>query len=122
MLKTKNLMIEDWVNIMIVGYDNPVQIKEIGQFWVKVTQDDKDYGIILVQPILLTPEILEKNGFIKSYDDSFSPKYTLNYEGISFSLKYARSVFQWLGSLDIKYVHELQHLLKICGINKKIEL
>ena len=72
--------------------------------------------------IPLTTEFLEKNGFVESHVNGCFSLYTLIYDGISFSLKYVRSVFQWLGPLDFKYVHELQHALKLCGIKKEIEL
>lgn len=74
-------------------------------------------------PIPLTPEILEKNGFTKDLDlDNVHYWFTLIDEHIRFSILHVRNVFQWLGPLDFKYVHELQHALRLCGIKKEIEL
>ena len=75
--------------------------------------------------IPLTPEILKKNGF-SSYNNS------------SFQLRDNGMYISWrnIGRLNIsygcspitsvhikcKYVHQLQHALKLCGINKSIKL
>ena len=125
-MKAKELMIGDWVNIIIVGYDNPVQIKEIGQFWVKVTQDDEDYGVSLVQPILLTPEILEKNGWVKNL---YSAESYDNEELEHLSLwvgEDGKNKWWWHVGVElvtpINYVHEFQHALRLCGIEKEIIL
>lgn len=135
-MRIKELMIADWVNIMIDEYDNPVQIKEIGQFWVKVTQDDNHYGIILVQPILLTPEILEKNGFRKSVSppgihakcyeiEDKDKKYCLtiaNYNRYKRLLLNVDSEDSECFNIKCDYVHQLQHALRLCGIEKEIIL
>jgi hypothetical protein len=124
-MKATDLMIGDWV---LYGHRFAI-IKELynghvtilcsinGQNeYVEETYDN-------IEPITLTPEILERNGFFKSCDhDGIHYKYTLISDGIGFSLKYVRNVFQWLGPLDFKYVHELQHALKLCGIENEIEL
>ena len=99
--------------------------------------------------IPLTPEILEENGFIKDenegangttyhtliptgYDaNSYTIQITLYKEpicGVSVLLK----IWGWVppynaGTNDIhlcsvNYVHELQHALKLCGIEKEITL
>ena len=87
-----------------------------------------------LQPIPLTPEILEKNGFVKAQMVSDTPPYDKDEEGnMHFSLN--ESFWGWwqqnqiflipangLGWLELKYVHELQHALKLCGIEKTIEL
>lgn len=125
MLTEKELMIDDWVmyNPNVFIEDEYESVKE--WFPVRINSgEDIDLAIEgCYTPIPLTTDILEKNGFRKELDDDgvhFS--YTLITDGISFSLKYALSVFQWLGPLDFKYVHELQHALKLCEIKKEIEL
>ena len=76
-----------------------------------------------VEPIPLTPEILEKNGFVP---DNFSPYYLSIEDGsIRFSehqyglyCNILRSYQRYDGVCN--YVHELQHALKLCGIDKEI--
>lgn len=87
-----------------------------------------------IQPIPLTPEILEKNGFIKASMVSDTPPYDKDEEGnMHFSLN--EKFWGWwqpnntflipangLGWIEFKYVHELQHALILCGISKEIIL
>ena len=87
---------------------------------------DKDdiysYNIDELKPIPLTPEILEKNGFTKELENGSHYRFALIDGHIKISILYARGVFEWLGPLDFKYVHELQHALRLCGIKKEIAL
>ena len=122
-MEAKDLMIGDWVNIAVEEYNNPTRIREIGPFWVKVIKDEMEYGNILVTPIPLTTEILEKNGFVYDSEDKL-------FEDIypRISMLYAQYRLVENGGInygemsEIKYVHELQHVLRLCGIDKDIEL
>lgn len=122
-MTTNELMLGDWVSykgkmpckITAICKDTAVVDNDSAQEWMI------DYDKLT--PITLTPEILEKNGFKKELsEDNNHYRFILIYDGIKFSLLYARSVFQWLGPLDFKYVHELQRALKLCGIKKEIDL
>ena len=99
----------------------------------------------LLRPILLTPEILEKNGW---YHAKFHGSYGRKAmridgcykdelpKGVDNALSFAQwsidekfmyhmlEIFMWVGSIHLKieYVHELQHALRLCGIKKEIEL
>ena len=97
------------------------------------TQFDGGIWCDYLDPIPLTLEILEKNGFEKQGFDGWD--YTFGTEadnghvlwrtdyGIphlmieSYSSKYGD-----FRSFGIQYVHELQHALKLCGINLEIKL
>ena len=73
----------------------------------------------LLQPIPLTPEILEENGFERvngEYQDVFYV-----YDGIELLIDDVYTLFGQC-KMPIKYVHELQHALRLCGINKEIEI
>ena len=78
-----------------------------------------------VEPIPLTPEILEKNGFSKSRLMGEQRHFTY-YLAPSVSLLaiYDADFSLCIGDCAryIKYVHELQHALRLCGIDKEIEL
>ena len=102
-MEINELMVGDWVNIAIEEYNNPTRIKEIGLFWVKVIKDKMEYSNILVTPIPLTTEILEKYGFLYEVANAFA----MTTEGMT---------------IGLQNVHELQHLFKLCGITKKIDL
>ena len=76
-----------------------------------------------VEPIPLTPEVLEKN----EIDSVFKTRYKgfyLEYHaeaGMIMLYVYNNDSFQPTG-IGFKYVHELQHALRLCGIDKEIEL
>ena len=78
-----------------------------------------------LEPIPLTPEILKKNGFVPDY----SSLHYLSIENGSIRLSehqyglyctILRSCQRYDGVCN--YVHELQHALKLCGIDKEIIL
>ena len=76
-----------------------------------------------IKPIPLTPEILEKNGFVyDSKDKLFEDIYP------RISMLYAQYRLVENGGInygeisEIKYVHQLQHALGLCGIEKEIIL
>ena len=151
-MKANELMIGDWVNycgliVKVTSLYDKHGSNEIG--W-----SDKKSVLWVngcnVEPIPLTPEILEKNGFIKDAgeDDMLADVYRLlvpnGFERESFTIQvslYREQIcgvstlvkcWGWLppyngGINDIhlcsaNYVHQLQHALRICGIEKEIEL
>ena len=81
-----------------------------------------------VEPIPLTPEILEKNGFkykegeTGMYGVTTAPHYIC--DGIPFEVFCDGEPFAiWFKEpINIKYVHQLQNALRLCGIEKEIEL
>lgn len=86
-----------------------------------------------LEPIPLTPEILEKNGFEcvgkrKYYlipgDPSLAiqRKPILGAHGNTFFIGHfiEKTIFQ--GFIELTYVHDLQHALRLCGIEKEIVL
>ena len=88
----------------------------------------------LLKPIPLTPEILEKNGFKKfSLDEDeavgFCGKWWSNDGDVmvkKFKFKYMGDMF-YISSRNskisnIRSVHQLQHALRLCGINKEITI
>ena len=69
-----------------------------------------------LEPIPLTPEILEKNRFIQENESWWYKDFRIvldNSKGES--LICGRQV-------KFTYVHQLQHALRLCGIEKEIEL
>ena len=82
-----------------------------------------------IEPIPLTPEILEKNGWVK--DGYFYRHKELGYMQLGELFEHASLVFTTKCGFSysirtsprcMKYVHQLQHALRLCGIEKEIEL
>ena len=74
-----------------------------------------------LDPIPLTPEILEKNGF---KDGQFFAELLYGEWQIMCDCSHIamRHEGGWLMDIPCKYVHELQHCLKLVGIDKEIVL
>ncbi|MBQ9392014.1 MAG: hypothetical protein IJU02_07505, partial [Lachnospiraceae bacterium] len=129
-MKANELMIGDWVQVPCLT-DNV----EHYDAWYKVKQlRDCDLDVIgfkelkynEIMPIPLTAKILEKNGFGYKEEDGYMSHYYLGHRGYLANPDlhigtYNKGVY-WLNYYDnaihgIKYVHKLQHALRLCGIN-----
>ena len=119
-IKCRDLMIGDWIfnqngfpmQIVAVDEDNAYACEgnEKGPW---IFGDDEGYK---PEPIMLTSEILKKNGWKHSNrlmitridDNDFYWSEELG--GILYKNQY--------NICDCKYVHNLQHALRLCGLNK----
>lgn len=126
-MKAEELMIGDWV--MDTRSNTPLRVNP---FLAQLEVPEWD-------PIPLTPEILEKNGWHKEVDKlEYMAKYDLNQNGKNCwmiwainehnldiqrqpdDMKYNLCVHHIVIPCD--YVHQLQHALRLCGINLEIKL
>lgn len=128
----------------IVGIDRKISIEPYTVGFEYSFYDDKGKECIALnscsidrlRPIPLTTEILEKNGFeVQEQGDGKKDVWTgfgIDCEGdIEVEFQYNTpahlkidGVFkgEYYVSRNIKYVHELQHALRLCGTEKEIEL
>lgn len=126
MINIKELSVENWVKLN--------RFDEVGKI-LAVNEDcvitNIAYPVLLedIEPIPITEEILEKNG-------GFYPKGSTwmkldNHCRELWICKHTDGTY-WLYSsgdcdkdenfAEIRYVHQLQNALTLCGINKEIEL
>ena len=131
MIKAEELMIGDWVMSIHPAMPRPIKVTGI-------SEDDIGYknGILhisFIEPIPITPEILEKNGFELKPDGwlwSSEGIEDQNYIFIQFrkgcdEVRNCEINFIHKAQCTFKqmyFVHELQHALKLCRIPKNIEL
>ena len=125
-MKVNELMIDDWVLHPVSGMPDKV---------VSITSDvELDDGCFYrdVDPIPLTPEILEKNGFVEFTSDNWQ----IVIDNIMIELRAPEhNMAIWLDWNEhdtgtyASYmfprpdcVHELQHALRLCNIEKEIKL
>ena len=112
-LTAKDLMIGDYV-YRPDCYDKVVEVRKD-----TILGSDPLRGLIPIadlQPITLTAEILEKNGF-KNIDTG------LDCDGSNIYWKTNNGYSINTQDINLKFVHELQHAMRLCGINdKEIEL
>lgn len=146
-MKAKELMIGDWVRI-----DEPDKYAgATGQIQSLMyhREDDASYFNVFIQgkfgyvsrdvcsddirPIPLTTEILEKNGFENIGDDIYQLEekpcwFWVDFFIHTYGCEYDTSTYEYeddehrLKLYGIPSVHELQHALRLCGIEKEIEL
>ena len=129
-MKVEDLMLGDWVQVegipLRVGglsnYDIYVDLfrGNESEVYSQIWADEMDS----IQPIPITPEILEKNGWEHKWwwvhpstSICFQEKITGDFRVMPDTECDKRDWFT-----TIKYVHELQHLYKLCGIEKEIVL
>ena len=105
-MKANELMIGDWVYDTILKGNTKVETLSSsgikGDFHENVCDENT------FEPIPLTPEILEKNGFSRN--------------GLDIALFDRKGGDDFVGASNLQCVHELQHALRLCGIEKEIEL
>lgn len=143
-MKATELQIGDWVSCDGKCY----QIAELGGMVCLDAEKEIFASLEDITPILITPEILEKNGFWFGYitnEEDFCGSTVVGYPekgwcwdegGGSIKIIFPTKADGGLVLLDdgnfdrdmtfvfVKtvYVHELQHALKLCGIDKEITL
>lgn len=143
-MKTTNLMINDYVQLKDEYYGMPKgTIMQVAEVFIdsaycqdiNIAFEALEVPVHLLEPISLTSEILEKNGF-KSWEHGYiwkerigmggqttsatSPIEIIIYEGGHSVIMNPHDGKDFRGSID--NVHELQHALRLTGINKEIWL
>lgn len=109
-MKANELMIDDWVLDTRTG----TQLR-VNPFMAELEVPEW-------QPIPLTSEILEKNGLADDpygcyfeEDEHMALEISSSEDGIYWTIN-----FHEYGILKLEYVHQLQHALKLCRIDKEI--
>lgn len=109
-MKVNELMLGDWV--LDTRTKNPLRVNP---FMAEMEVPEW-------KPIPLTPEILEKNGLTNDpygchfkEDEYMALEISVEEEGVYWTISYNE-----YSILKLKYVHQLQHALKLCGIDKEI--
>ena len=134
-MEPKELMQFDWV--CLEDDSTPRQVDfirtgEVGLYWNKIVTPP------YIKPIPLTPEILEKNGFLANMHVYPYPYYEYEVKEIKVKVGFAfpqgdktsyKEPWVYIDServfiehLPCVFVHQLQHALRLCGIEKEIEL
>ena len=136
-MEINELQIGDWVYSTFTLSKLPckvtyLRLHESGYGSVETTNIIGVKDITSLSPILLTPEILEKNGFERAPQVSDIEPFDTDEEGNK-HYSYNKTFWGWLqpdnifcipangmGWLYLKYVHQLQHALRLYGISKEI--
>ena len=120
-MKAKDLMCGDLVLIN----NTPHKIQAIDSIDAEIQADDELYYVgedryhseDKIDGITITPEILEKNGWKET-------EYWHEYEDGNTIIQYSLSnIWGIINEIEIEhfkceYVHQLQHLLRLCGLDE----
>lgn len=140
-MKAKELMVGDYV--LVRPSMMPIQVAAIHKKKVAYHATGDRLTWVrdgLIEPIPITPEILEKNGFkMKQKEGESNFEYVAAGERYIIEFLFFRETIYnvstllecelgFSGGLDrihkcnVRFVHELQHALRLCGIEKEIVL
>ena len=132
-MKATDLMIGDWVR---TGYLDYNKVQEIARdndmqwyisFACSTTLFPTLFRAYEFEPVPLTPEILEKNGFcfVKSSDRDTAWNGWWIYKGLEIGVCCLDREGNWHCCINItdsnvpcEYVHQLQHALRLCELNE----
>ena len=128
-MKIDELMIGDWLLYKSDSLENAFPIQITREMFNKELVVWKDR----FEPILITKELLEKNGFekenlITSYNHyiGIDNRVTLHDDFMFMNSRNMWDVhvdsedYCTIANCELTYVHELQHLLKLCNIDREI--
>ena len=134
-MNAKELMIGDWVLVKLTQH--PTKVTNIDGNSV-YTEAVFPLRYDEIEPIPVTPEILEKNGFVTNRHIYSYPYYEYVVKEIKVRVGFAfpqgnRTSYKepwvcvdtecvYIEHLPCMFVHQLQHVLRLCGIEKEIEL
>ena len=129
-MKATELMVRDWVN-------SDFDIFQIKEIFDDAVRDDRgnDYEFDCIHPIFLTSDILKSNGF-ELVSDSDRAKALVDIYDLWECNTISQTIYVHyykkrkdysLYTIDcminnIVYVHELQNAMRVCGVEKEIEL
>lgn len=141
-MKAEELMIGDWVRNTEFGKNGIDRIEDVEPRRVWLEHGTTYVPLCYIEPIPLNPEILKKNGLVKIDDLEGVSRYYIKLLDeetrcvISFSFydlivggvkTLLKCWYEFRGGTNsihkcnVLYVHELQHALRLCGIEKEIE-
>ena len=119
-MKANELIVGDWVLVKELDYNDLTIVTSEYQHQLRLKDFAEAYNAgeyKKYEPIPLTPEILEKNGW--EFDELDGDYYNRE---IHFRVLGGKSPYMIFDGVGISYVHELQHALKLEKIEMRIIL
>lgn len=122
-MKKEELMIGDCVSVLGI----PMPIAELGIVRAGLLDENEEMSYnsyAIIEPIPLTAEILKKNKY--DYNDSLhewaTDSFCVEFGHVLSNEEQPDHFFIWVSDCEVElnYVHELQHALRLCGITHEI--
>lgn len=131
MINIKELSIGNWIQNTNGNIGKVIGITEQGLVVMRYHENSICYSEpSMLNPISITPEILEKNGFVNVLyvdgvwgdDNSYFIHTSSGFDAGTWEthIEPTEGIGDFGGKL--KYVHQLQNALTLCGIDKEIKL
>ena len=130
-MKENDIMLGDWLRRRwtctdtgreVVKDFQVTEIHKLGNFLYAWGKNGNMGRVEQLEPIPLTAEILEKNGFTRFGTDYILKERHFGLENPSIPSNYLDNY--WLRvsikAVHIEYIHQLQHALRLCGIDLDI--
>lgn len=118
-IKINDLSVGDWV--MYEGNHRKVALIDGVNGLIKFALSPNFVGTGAIEPIPITPEILEKNGFVENCGRWYNADAHMEFE--QYEDGWDRTINCGEYSVYfIKHVHQLQNAIRLAGIDKEIEL
>lgn len=119
-MRIEELGIGDWV----MAGGAPHRVFSVNHYGVLVdtSQGLHPYNLEFLSPIPITPEILEKNGvaLAEDYDENGGLFTCPAFSVVKYGNSYTFEVPQ--ARVRVEHVHQLQHAMRLAGIDKEIEV
>ena len=124
-MKNNEVMIGDWLRFTD---PNNTEETEFSQITTEIIGFDSPKYWRCFSPVEITPEILEANGFEKygnrcgiwinkkDFDNHTEINYRIDQNWFDLK-KMANRLYTHQLKCEVHYVHELQHLLRVAGLN-----
>lgn len=119
-LKVEEISKKGWIHLEDIDTNTRVEMTS-------------DYIIKNLEPIPITPYILVKNGFanenieyLKPYVAYITPDRRIEVSNLTnsgdghWNVHIDNEDYQTVGSCDVKYVHQFQQLLRLCGYEMNV--
>lgn len=113
-MESRELMINDFVQQKDSGYR--IKITLVREGFVEGKKEDGEFAENTIEPIPLSEKILDNNGFDGSEDNDSSLLSYVFYDGYNVVIDDGKKSVVNVG--PIWTVHELQHALRLCGMNE----
>lgn len=115
-MKANELMVGDYVYNHRNWECSIVEIHKNSAVVIARHYGEEEFFLSELRPIPLTPEILEKNGFLQNGESWW-------YHDFRIVLSSSKGVSLICGvQKRFEFVHQLQHALRLCGIEKELIL
>lgn len=140
-MRIEELSVGDWVRAKLAkwDYDSPEETEPMRIVCINNSEPKQAFADLIgggmvkhsaliddLHPIPLTPEILEKNGLCVVEEDADFSEYEL-FGSENFSIFHIKGTFHYRletpqASVGCWNVHQLQHALRLVGIEKEIQV